>query len=396
MSHALPTPLPDAQPERVFALGFSGTGMRGLSRVFPGRVVVLTEADLEAGRFGAEKPGARDALLLEGHRFGESTEPQLRGLLAQAPVLPTLVRLPPGARADRQHWLRRGIDECFWTFRELPQALEQAVARKVGHLEEGRGLSTTISGAGGGKFEGLFPNLYDWIYVINVSEDGAFTFETVNPPLGAGAGFLTPDFAGKRPVDCLPKASGPLLCAHFAAALTEGRPLQFEEEHRVEGQLHSFRTILTPIRNKWGRIHRIAAISRDITALKVAQAALRASEERLNLALEGTQQSLWDWDLTSGAVFRSPRWHAMLDRHPEEVGPSLEAGLDQIHLDDRAQVEGAMNAHLEGRQGRFQAEYRLQTRAGEWLWVFDAGKVVAWDAEGHPTRVAGMCTDITE
>jgi PAS domain S-box-containing protein len=388
--------LPVHPPERIFAAGFAASGLTQLTRAFPGGVATIDVSNIEETDFRALQPGSQDVFILDGDSFQEERTRWLQGRLAQVSALPTLARVSRNDAVGLHRFLRLGFDETYWTVKELPLAVARASARRAAaHAETG--LHPTASGGGvAGRFEGLFPNLYDWIYVINVAEDGAFTFETVNPPLGAGSGFLNPDFCGRRPEDCLSKVSGPLLCSHFAAALAAGRPLQFEEEHSVDGRPRSFRTTLTPIRNKWGRLHRIAAISRDITALKEAQAALWASEERLNLALEGTQQSLWDWDLTSGAVFRSPRWFSMLDREPAEVGPTLLAGLEQIHPDDRAQAEGAMNAHLEGRQARFQAEYRLQTRMGDWIWVFDAGKVVAWDAEGQPSRVAGMCTDITE
>ncbi|HLO68650.1 MAG TPA: ATP-binding protein [Holophaga sp.] len=248
----------------------------------------------------------------------------------------------------------------------------------------------------GSTYDGLFPNLYDWIYVLDISEEGEITFEVVNPPLGGGSGFLHPDFSGRSPRVCLPADSAGIMDAHIRRVLDEARPLLFEEEHRVEGQGRVFQTTLTPVRNKWGRIHRIAAVSRDITALKAAEAALKASEERLALALEGTQQGLWDWDIARGEVFRSPRWFAMMGLESGAVEPTLEGGLALVHPEDRLMVEGAMNAHLEGRQARFQAEYRIRGGASEWIWVFDAGKVVAWDGEGRPARMTGMCTDITE
>jgi signal transduction histidine kinase len=56
----------------------------------------------------------------------------------------------------------------------------------------------------------------------------------------------------------------------------------------------------------------------------------------------------------------------------------------------------AIRLHLEGHLPRFQAEYRVLTGTGEWLWLFDAGKAVRWTAEGRPARIAGLCTDITE
>jgi len=245
-------------------------------------------------------------------------------------------------------------------------------------------------------FEGLFPNLYDWIYVVGIAEDGAMTFESVTPPLGAEGGFLNPDFEGRDPRGCLPASGAGQLVAHLEQVAQSGQPMAFEEEHLFAGRLHTFRTILTPVRNKWGRIHRLAGISRDITTLKEAEAALRESEARLNHALEGTQQGLWDWDLATGTMYRSPRWFSLMGRDPATIGPTLDAGLALIHPDDRSQTEAALNAHLEGRLPRFQAEYRLRTGSGEWMWVYDAGMVVAWDDRGRPARMAGMCIDISE
>ena len=80
--------------------------------------------------------------------------------------------------------------------------------------------------------ENVVPNVYDWIYVVGIGEDGSMTFETVNPPLHAGGGFLNPDFAGRAPETASPEPSAGLLVAHFGRVLAEGRPLQFEEEHR--------------------------------------------------------------------------------------------------------------------------------------------------------------------
>ncbi len=246
------------------------------------------------------------------------------------------------------------------------------------------------------SYEGLFPNLHDWIYVIGVAEDGTLSFETINPPLQPASEFLPPELVGAPPESCLPPETAAVMRAHFESVLAEERPLMFEEQLRVAGGTRSFQTILTPVRNKWGRIHRIAGVSRDTTALAETQAALRESEERLAHALEGTQQGLWDWDLLRGVVYRSPRWFEMLDLAPGAVEPTLEAGLERIHPDDRPGVVQAIRLHLEGHQPRFQAEYRVLTGTGEWLWLFDAGKAVRWTAEGRPARIAGLCTDITE
>ena len=348
-------------------------------------------------------PGPRDVLFLWVRRLPDPGDapladfPALHSLRSRHPGLPAVARVPRGRPSLVEALLGSGVHEVLTDLARLPEAVARARAR-VAALPPARERVPPAPQleASGQAFEGLFPNLYDWIYVLGIAEDGRMSFETVNPPLNAGGGFLNPDFAGRSPASCLPGTSAAQLVAHFQRVLAEGRPLQFEEEHAVAGKTRSFQTVLTPVRNKWGRIHRIAGISRDITALKEALAARSASEERLNHALEGTQQGLWDWDLATGRLYRSPRWFEMIGREPGSVDDTLEAGLALIHPDDRAQLEAAMNAHMEGRLPRFQSEYRVQARGGEWTWIFDAGKVVAWSPDGRPSRVAGMCTDISE
>jgi PAS domain S-box-containing protein len=338
-----------------------------------------------------------DALLLWHPNTSPEWINRIRTFRNHHPGLPALVRIPRAHSTIEESLLKEGFQETYVRVSQAPGALRRARARLAAPRPQA--LLSALSQRGeeaSQQFDGLFQNLYDWIYVVGISEQGEMTFETVNPPLHAGGSFLNPDFAGRSPESCLSGSSAEQLITHFNRVAKEGTPLQFEEDHLVAGQTRTFQTILTPVRNKWGRIHRIAGISRDITALKVAQAELLASEERLNYALEGTQQGLYDWDLKTGNVYRSPRWFGMLGYAPGAIDPTIRAGLDLIHPEDRLQTEAALNAHLEGRLPGVQAEYRLLTSTGDWLWVFDAGKVVAWSEDGRPARMAGMCTDITE
>ncbi len=345
------------------------------------------------------RAAADDVLLLwAGDGASPDLEP-LRAFQALNPSLPVVARVPEKRPDLEAALLAAGVHELVVELASLPEAAARARVRaRLASPEHGLAAAAAPAPSDGAErgVDGLFPNLFDWIYVLGIAEDGVMTFETVNPPLNAGIGFLNPDFAGRAAADCLDGTSAAQLVPHFERVQAEGRPLQFEEEHALGGRTRIFQTVLTPVRNKWGRIHRIAGISRDITALKEALAALRASEERLNHALEGTQQGLWDWDLGSGRLYRSPRWFEMTGLDPGSVEATLAAGLDRIHPEDRRQVEAALNAHLEGRLPRYQAEYRIRARTGEWIWIFDAGKIVAWDAAGRATRVAGLCTDITE
>lgn len=322
---------------------------------------------------------------------------RVQAIHLKQPGAPIVARVPEDRPDLVAGMLRAGVLEIFTEAGHFREALDRARARApfADRARPDLPLRLVADEPDHGV-EGLFPNLFDWIYVVGVAEDGVLTFQTVNPPLNAGIGFLNPDFAGRAVGQCLEGTSAAQLVPHLDRVISEGTPLQFEEEHPVGGRTRVFQTVLTPVRNKWGRIHRIAGISRDITALKEALADLRASEERLAHALEGTQQALWDWDLVTGRLYRSPRWFEMLGLDPDSVGPTLEAGLGRVHPEDRRQVEAALNAHLEGRLPRYQAEYRIQPRTGDWIWIFDAGKIVSWDAANRPGRLAGMCTDITE
>ena len=384
---------------RLLTMGIAARTARALARASAGPGVA-PPAVLDAGAWSERaleefRPAPGDAIVVGTGGNGELAE-RGRAFRARHPEVPSLVLSREAAAEEVRALLRAGHQEVFRGVAGFRPALDRARAR-VEALPRARSEAVPgpVAEAPDRPLETVVPNVFDWIYVVGIGEDGRMGFETVNPPLHAGAGFLDPAFAGRAVEECLAGPSAGQLVSHFGRVLGEGLPLQFEEEHVVAGTTRAFQTILTPVRNKWGRIHRIAGISRDVTALKEALAALRASEERLNHALEGTQQGLWDWDLAAGKVYRSPRWFGMIGLPPGGVEDTFEAGLRLIHPDDRRQIEAAMSAHLEGRVPRFEAEYRLKTRSGEWIWVFDAGKVVAWDGD-RPARVAGMCTDITE
>ena len=134
----------------------------------------------------------------------------------------------------------------------------------------------------------------------------------------------------------------------------------------------------------------------NVTSLKKAEQALRKSEQRLGLVVEGAELGLWDWDVPSGHVTLNKQWAAMLGYELEEIEPTLEAWSELVHPDDQPRVMGALREHLEGRTPHFMVEQRLRTKDGGWKWVLDRGRVVERDSEGHPLRATGVHQDINE
>lgn len=134
----------------------------------------------------------------------------------------------------------------------------------------------------------------------------------------------------------------------------------------------------------------------DITERKRAEQTLAESEERLQLALRGSKDGVWDWDVTSGSVYFSPHWIRMLGYDPAEFGATIEAWEERIHPLDADEVRARWHKHVSGATPSYEAEYRMRTKVAGWRWVRVRGQVAQRAAGGCPTRATGTLEDIHE
>ncbi len=139
------------------------------------------------------------------------------------------------------------------------------------------------------------------------------------------------------------------------------------------------------------------AVARIGTQLshKQAQEALKESEERYALAARGSNDGLWDWNLSANVVHFSPRWKAMLGYEEGEMGDRPEEWFDRIHDADRERVKEEIAAHQKGLTPHFESEHRVLHKEGGFRWMLSRG-VAVHDASGNVLRMAGSQTDITE
>jgi len=123
---------------------------------------------------------------------------------------------------------------------------------------------------------------------------------------------------------------------------------------------------------------------------------LRELTNRLNLAVEGANLGVWDWNIQTDAVTFNEQWAEMLGLSLDEIEPTLNMWEQRVHPDDRERVNTALDDHLRGETEYYDTEHRMQTAAGDWKWIRDVGRVAERDDDGEPIRAVGIHIDITE
>lgn len=137
------------------------------------------------------------------------------------------------------------------------------------------------------------------------------------------------------------------------------------------------------------------AIAIDIALYKHSmEKALRESEERYMLAVQGASDGIWDWDLQRNQVYYSQRWKEIVGYKNGEVGSCLEDWLRIVHPDDREQLQLAMTHHLNGLTEHLECENRVLHKDGTVRWVRTRGQAIKNGGQ-RPHRMAGSISDIT-
>ena len=134
-------------------------------------------------------------------------------------------------------------------------------------------------------------------------------------------------------------------------------------------------------------------LEQEVAERERTQRALEASEQRYALAIQGSNDGIWDWDLDSGAIFFSQRFRAMLGVEEDEL-QQPEDWFARVHPEDRQRLLGAIERVHEGLSDHIQVEYRIQRPEGGERWLLTRGAVV-WGDDGHASRIAGSHTDVT-
>jgi diguanylate cyclase (GGDEF)-like protein/PAS domain S-box-containing protein len=134
----------------------------------------------------------------------------------------------------------------------------------------------------------------------------------------------------------------------------------------------------------------------EVDEYKKSEAALHASEQRLQLVLKASQLGFWDWDIKNNIVTRNERWAEILGYQLRDIEFTVKQWVDFIHPDDRKMAWQSVQDNIDGLTQMHALEYRMCTKSGEYKWILDQAQVVSRDANNKATRMCGTHTDITE
>ncbi|MCH7679313.1 EAL domain-containing protein, partial [candidate division KSB1 bacterium] len=144
---------------------------------------------------------------------------------------------------------------------------------------------------------------------------------------------------------------------------------------------------IVPFKDEHGKITQYVGVRTDITAMK-------ESERRYKLVVNGSKDGLWDWDLLTDRVYYAPRWQQMLGLKEGEIGNSPDEWVSRIDPRDVGAFMQELDGHLSGSSESFEVELRMLHASGNTVWMLCRGAVVR-DKDDRAVRVAGSLADIT-
>lgn len=140
---------------------------------------------------------------------------------------------------------------------------------------------------------------------------------------------------------------------------------------------------------------KVFELEEEIANKKKVEAELMASEERFLLAVDGSTDGIWDWDIHSGNAYFSPRWKSMIGYAEGEIFNTYDSFTGLLHESDREALEKKLGSYLNHEIDDFECEFRMKCKDGSYKWILARGKAL-FAADGKPFRMAGSHTDITE
>ncbi|GAB4395633.1 MAG: hypothetical protein OHK0053_05140 [Microscillaceae bacterium] len=142
------------------------------------------------------------------------------------------------------------------------------------------------------------------------------------------------------------------------------------------------------------KVESLAIFIRDISHRQKMEDSLRLNKQRYELAMAGSHEGMWDWDVKLGAIYFSPSMHTLLGYAEGELVYHQNLIPHLVHPEDMPALEQITREYLNGTRTHFQAEYRMQHKKGHWIWLH-AKAIGLRDEQGQMFRMVGSNRDIS-
>lgn len=138
-----------------------------------------------------------------------------------------------------------------------------------------------------------------------------------------------------------------------------------------------------------------AQAQQELEERKRIAAKLKKSEERYALAVRGSNDGLWDWDLQSDYIYYSPRWKEILGYEKDEIKAIPDEWFQRIKPEDFEQLKHDISIHINRQTSHFENEHRVLHKDGSYRWVLCRGTGV-FNQDKKAIRLAGSIADVTD
>ena len=247
--------------------------------------------------------------------------------------------------------------------------------------------------------EAAVDNQHDMPEISEVADGGEDLSRliSVNAAFETGTGYTSDEVIGRQPMIHNGPLTDPAELTRIREAILGGTGLTTEAvNYRKDGSTSLKEADLLPIRNGKGQITNWVAKSRDITAPRAIEMALRASQERSRLVSLATRDVVWDRDIQLNKVW----WNENLlqvfgydSTAPDVLTPDWWPGI--VHPDDADRVVSSFRTALATDNDGWEEAYRFRRKDGSYAHVSDRAHM-SRDTRGHVVRAVGCIADQTD
>lgn len=202
------------------------------------------------------------------------------------------------------------------------------------------------------------------------------------------------DAIGKLATELYETEEAPLLDIYSKVALT-GEPYQFEQYFEPMDKYF----LISVFSSKKGDFTTvfldISDIKKTEQALILAKEKAEKSEERFELAVNATQDGIFDWDLKSNEIYYSPSWKMMLGYQDNELANDFSVWETTTSPEDVKRSWEMQNDLINKKRDSFEIEFKMKHKKGHWVDILSRAKAI-FDDSGKAIRIVGTHIDITD